>query len=789
MAAAGTMSFFAKQEAVLNRQAAVLRTAHSWAVNDVATAEAARRAIAYRSIGVNPHSAEGQRYARLTVMADNRIASGRRRRDNLERNMTSLNVARNRNTTARRAARQTNSRMIAGNMIRRSRYNRAARNFGRSPVGLVGRGIGGAASAAGNALGITALFKFVGSSVMRWIPTATKTWGSGIIAGIARALLPVGTIFLTALNPVGWAATIITGIAAVGNTLPTLMYKAYDGFMSMFSEENMSRLWEWFKDSAIIAFDKTVSWLGKGLYGIGLLAESVFWTAINALGNGLRRIIQGVTLGAVDIGEFNFKSTGYEMYEAQKRTDRMEAERTARIEEQNKIAKRIAEMRGQIVEQERKWLESETEMLRKRGELATGRFDSLAKEQSLAMKAPISEMLTRSVEAAIPAVQSQVAQIQEQFDIANTKEGKQRQTDFEKAQEEVDQAKEATERRKAQYEWGRDNGGMFTERYRQQYEQAEKEQKAAEERLAAAKQALDANGGSLDEIQAKWDSANARLTALMTDKEKYTIDAIEQRYALFDMKFENAGKVTGYHPQMGGYGALLSELQESPMLRQQAEIEAKVIGTHQELAKKRKELNEALAAGDDQRVAELKEEIQQAEKNAETAQFAYSELQANLSDQRKVRERMETLRKEQDKRYKEATDRLWTFNFDHASTATQQQMARSAFFKAQNQFEGARTDDERETALQEMQTMYGKMDQQVAEMPAWNGMLRTTAGAVESDSVAAQELQERVLNDFNRILVDNAQQQTVIQQAMKNAMEQMVKNTDPNNHTFVGGYS
>jgi DNA repair exonuclease SbcCD ATPase subunit len=185
----------------------------------------------------------------------------------------------------------------------------------------------------------------------------------------------------------------------------------------------------------------------------------------------------------------------------------------------------------------------------------------------------------------------------------------------------------------------------------------------------------------------------------------------------------------------------------------------------------------------------LVEEENEAKERLEQLNAAYSELQANLSDQRKVRERMETLRKEQDKRYKEATDRLWTFNFDHASTATQQQMARSAFFKAQNQFEGARTDDDRETALQEMQTMYGKMDQQVAEMPAWNGMLRTTAGAVESDSVAAQELQERVLNDFNRILVDNAQQQTVIQQAMKNAMEQMVKNTDPNTRTFVGGHS
>jgi hypothetical protein len=117
-------------------------------------------------------------------------------------------------------------------------------------------------------------------------------------------------------------------------------------------------------------------------------------------------------------------------------------------------------------------------------------------------------------------------------------------------------------------------------------------------------------------------------------------------------------------------------------------------------------------------------------------------------------------------------------------------MARSAFFKANNQFEGARTDEEREQALHDMQRMYGKMDvDRMAEMPVWNGMLRTTAGAIESNSVAAQELQSRVLNDFNKVLVDNAVKQTVAQEAMRRAIDQMVKNTDPNNqHQPVGGF-
>ena len=51
--------------------------------------------------------------------------------------------------------------------------------------------------------------------------------------------------------------------------------------------------------------------------------------------------------------------------------------------------------------------------------------------------------------------------------------------------------------------------------------------------------------------------------------------------------------------------------------------------------------------------------------------------------------------------------------------------------KANNQFGGARTDEEREQALQDMQDMYGKMDKCAIEMPVWNGCLNTTAGAVE----------------------------------------------------------
>jgi len=73
-------------------------------------------------------------------------------------------------------------------------------------------------------------------------------------------------------------------------------------------------------------------------------------------------------------------------------------------------------------------------------------------------------------------------------------------------------------------------------------------------------------------------------------------------------------------------------------------------------------------------------------------------------------------------------------------------------------------------------------------MPTWNGFIRSTAGAIESDSVAAQDLQERIVNDFIKVLVDNAVQQTVMQKSMEEALNQMVKNTAPHNQMRpVGG--
>ena len=186
--------------------------------------------------------------------------------------------------------------------------------------------------------------------------------------------------------------------------------------------------------------------------------------------------------------------------------------------------------------------------------------------------------------------------------------------------------------------------------------------------------------------------------------------------------------------------------------------------------------------------SQCQEAIENAEENLKKAEMAWTELLAHESQQRQIRNRIDELVKEQDKRYKEAQQSLWTFNFDHAKPAAQQQMAHSAFFKAHNQFEGARTDEERTTALQDMQDKYSRMEKEAAEMPAWTGFIRSTAGAVDSDSIAAQELQERILNDFNKVMLDNIQKQTVIQEVMKTALQQMVQHTDPHNQPPpVGG--
>ena len=223
-------------------------------------------------------------------------------------------------------------------------------------------------------------------------------------------------------------------------------------------------------------------------------------------------------------------------------------------------------------------------------------------------------------------------------------------------------------------------------------------------------------------------------------------------------------------------------------MTQQRQIESEYESAQRELADKQRLYHSALTTGDDLRAAALKEEIESAEKRIAQTQSAYNELQANLSDQRKLQEKIDALAEEQNKRHAEAKSNLWNFKFENASSAKQQQMARSAFYKAQNQFEGAQSDEEREKALQEMQAMYSRVDHdKAAAMPAWNGMIRTTAGAIESGSVAAQELQERILNDFNKVLVDEAKKQSVMQAVMQAALQQIAKQTDPNQQPYVGG--
>ena len=219
----------------------------------------------------------------------------------------------------------------------------------------------------------------LGSMVMKWIPASAKVWGGVMLKSLSTALLPVDTMVLTALNPIGWATAILGGVAVIGNYLPTLMYKTYDNFISLFSEENMSKIWDFCKTSARSMFEKFYEWLGKGLFGIGLVLESIFYTAVNALGNGLQMMIKNVTLGAVDIGKFEYQSSGYANYLEQKKTHELQAQLDEQREAQAKREKQIAEFKMKVSDQEREWLDKEEALLKKCSELAEGRFDSAAK--------------------------------------------------------------------------------------------------------------------------------------------------------------------------------------------------------------------------------------------------------------------------------------------------------------------------------------------------------------------------------------------------------------------------
>ena len=758
-------------------------------------------------------------YTHQLANVDRRRQNILTQRQNTATRIKSLNAARRRNPHLLTSSQLAENRRVRIQNVRGARaarqYNRAARKFSRSPLGLVGRGVGGAAriagrgvvgtvGAVGQATGITWLLKSFGTQVMKWLPTGIKTWGAailasskiwgaGILKSITIALLPVGATIMTILNPIGWATAIVGGIALIGNYLPKLMYKAYDGLMSVFSAENFGKMWEWCKESAMTMFANLYQWLGKGLYGFGQILESVFYTAINAIGNYWRRVIQVFTGGMVDIGKFEYKSSGYLAYEEQKKTNAMQAELDRKKEEQAKIEKRIAEMRGQIVEQERKWIEQEEAILRKRGELAAGRFDTTAKLHSLEMEIPMSETFLSLAETSIQQFRGQFAEVQERLEKAAADKG-QTQFRFDIAKETFDEAEAEYQKRKELYEKAKDAGwgnswatsGVFRDREKK-YREAEKQREALQTPFLQAQKELEASGLSLESIEERKNFLEASMTAAMNDKEKYSALLQEQQYTRFDTRFDQIGQMKKYKDKKGGYVGLMSELRNASVVKRQDEIQSEFMNAHKALMEKQREYAAIDKEKDAARAAAVNEELERAKKRVETAKTDYNELQANLSDQRKVREQFEALYKEQQERYKTAQQNLWDFNFDHAGKGVQQQMARSAFFKAHNQFEGARFDDEREKALQDMQSMYSKMDTAV-EMPAWNGFIRSTAGAVESDSIAAQELQERILNDFNTEMLDNAKQRLVIQKQMNEALKQMVKHTDPNNQMQpVGG--
>ena len=673
-----TMLPFARQEAILNRQAESLRIAHS---------KAAREAVIhkerYDSMMQKYTNTGDTRYLVGASESYRREKMSVRQRNNLEHNMGTLNVARNRNNTARRVARQINSQTIARNMMRRSRYNRAMRypitafsNVGRG----IGRGIGHTAAKIPYAAAAGAFLQKFGSMALHHAPTFFKT---------------LGVVGLKALNPIGWGAAIIGGLSVVGNYLPTLMYKAYDGFVSLW---NNTEFWDKFKKTGISALSKMWEFAKSGLYGLWHIFESALYTTINT-----------ITLGATQ-----FKSSGYVAHEAQGKTNEIQAKLNEHRETFAKREKQVAEFRMKVSDTEREWLKREEENWKKRSELAAGRFDSVAKGKVAVKEHSLASAMTSSIEFAMKNVRQQMESVEREVERATNDDTRQ----------------------------------------------------AAIE---------------------KHNALSARMEDLRKQKATNQISLTELGYSLFDAKFESITKLTGYGKQIGEYGTLLSGLQNDPLVRQQEIIEAEMERAYRVLENKQQALNYAIQQGDDRRTGALRGEIQSAEENLESIKAAYKELQANLSDQRKVQEQIRELYKEQMKKFKAAKDNLWQFEYEHASKAVQQQMARSAFFQANNQFEGAKTDEDRDTALQDMQTMYGKLRKEVAEMPVWNGMIRSTAGAVESDSIAAQELQNRILNDFNKVLVDNAVKQTVLLETLKAAMAQVVKNTDPNQQRPVGG--
>ena len=231
---------------------------------------------------------------------------------------------------------------------------------------------------------------------------------------------------------------------------------------------------------------------------------------------------------------------------------------------------------------------------------------------------------------------------------------------------------------------------------------------------------------------------------------------------------------------------MLSQLRNVSILRRQEQIYNEFASVNSILIEKEAQYNHLKSKGYTEQAEKIKEEIELAEKRVLQAESDYNELQANLSAQRKIEEQLEALKEEQMRKHKEAQKSLWSFRFDHVDKSQQQKMVRNEFFKAQNRFEGASTETDKMQALQEMQDMYSKLEKEV--MPVWRGFSRSTASAIDSDSSQAQDLQERILNDFDKSMLDTAKQQLVITKVLHEALMQIERNTHPSYQSDpVGG--
>ena len=614
--------------------------------------------------------------------------------------------------------------------------------------------------------------------------------GFGSLAGIGKnggmlsdALGKLRGVFGT-LNKstVGWTTNLIrcvpllgrfaTAIAAVANPIGLVVGIGTSIYAFFKAAKHLPYAYEWILDKTE-AFQK-----GLWDFGASLLRLETYVGAIKATGRGIGAVVNhvGTVLGegAYGLWEIGKRAVGFQT-ESQKAyaLDKAIAERqeqlNAVLEANAKREAEVQAIRVATAESEQKWLEIQEKINEKRNSLATDRHDDIAKIESFrreieTMAAGISGFEQRRSGLAASHRNAETVKFQA--------------SDAVRGLDENDPARKEFATLLEKY------GGNV----------------AAMRQAAASIKGDDVVNNVLKLINEKRAKDNAAATkaaygAQMKEYDEKKPKLLELQDKLRQAEFDAIAKIPGLRERRDAYrqfgersaGAAGSLLRMEFGAGNKAELAAKSLAEQQRIDRLDREIADEASKGQTERLVQLKERREQAAKRAMEYRTGLNQISAFESDVRRCAEEerkiRDEIRKEQEERYKTATTALFDFDYGNASKTERNRIATGEFNRVYAELQKAESVSERERLTKQLKEAYDKIERGEQPGTTWNGVRANTAGAIESGSVQARELQNRIWND--KTIVELTKEMLAVMKQMRGALVQQKRDaTAPINVTL-----